>query len=210
MARDHGRPAPNAGTVCPKCGSTLAAEAILCVSCGFHLGHGRVLKTRDAALDARNAPKDPTRIWLYAALGTVVLGAVVLGAVIWIASRPPSIIGKWTGHAAFDFHGLPVITDDISLTFRKDGTVACSDGTSGPYSIEGDVIQIRLEKHDGGDVSISFDSKFKIERNWLTIDEYPFSPRPMSFHREENPTIEAPSGRFFPSPTATFPTGRRP
>jgi hypothetical protein len=187
----------------------MPAEAILCVNCGFHLGHGRVLKTRDAALDGRNQSKDPTRIWLYAALGTLVLGALVLGAVIWIASRPPSIIGKWTGHAAFDFHGLPVITDDISLTFRKDGTVTCSDGTSGPYSIKGDVIQMTLEKNDGGTVSISFDSKFKIERNWLTIEKYPFAPRPVSFQREENPTIEAPSGSFLPGPSGAFPTGRR-
>jgi len=210
MGRDQRRTAAKAGTACPKCGSTLPAEAVLCVNCGFHRVHGRVLKTRDAALDARNQPPDPTRIWLYAAGGSAVLGAVVLGAVIWFASRPPSIIGKWTGHAAFDFHGLPVITDDISLTFRRDGTVICSDGTSGPYSIKGDVIQMSLEQHDAGDVSISFDSKFKIERNWLTIEKYPFSPRPMSFHREEDPTIEAPSARFLPGPSSTFPTGRRP
>jgi len=209
MGGDQRRPATKRGAACPKCGAKLAAEAILCVNCGFHRVHGRVLKTRDAALDAHDQPPDPTRIWLFAAGVTAMIGVAVVGAVILIASRPPSILGKWTGHAASDFHGLPVIGDDISLTFRKDGTVTCSDGSSGAYVAKGDVIKMRLENHDEGDVSISFDSKFKIERNWLTIEKFPGSSRPMSFLKEENPTIEAPPGPFIPAAPGTFPTGRR-
>jgi hypothetical protein len=209
MRQEQRRPPAGKQTPCPICGSILAAEAILCVDCGYHLGHGRVLKTRDAAAEARDQPPDPTRLWLHAALGTAALGVIVVGAVIWLASRPPAIIGKWTGHAAFDFHGLPVISDDLSLTFRSNGTVLCSDGSSGPYSIKGNVIRMRLGKKDRGDIGIAFDSKFKIERNWLTIERYPLSPKPMSFRKEENATIDAPIGGFLQDPRGGFPIGKR-
>src|SRR6516165_8036734 len=127
--------AARAGRACPKCGEHLPAEAILCVSCGFHLVHGRVLKTKDQADLAREQPRDPSRIWLIAAFCAAAFGATVIGGAILFASRPESIVGKWTGHAAFEFRGLPVIGDDISLTFHENGIVTCSDGTAGPYAI---------------------------------------------------------------------------
>ncbi len=172
---------------CPKCGSALAPEAVLCVSCGYHLGHGRVLKSLDAR--TREGPADPARKRL-AAGGTVALGVGLLAFVgvlaflFWLSSGPPSIIGTWTGHAVFEISGRTIKTKDISLTFNKDGTVSCSDGTAGTYSIKGDRLAIKLERHDGANVSIGFDSKFTLERNFLTIEEYPFAPKPVTFQRE--------------------------
>ena len=208
MGREGRSLASKAGTYCPGCGATLRSEAILCVNCGFHLVHRRVLRTRDPAADARDRPRDPTRIWLFAAFAIAAVGAVVVGGAVLFAMRPESIIGKWTGHPTSDFHGLPVIGDDISLSFGSDGVVTCSDGTSGRYAIKGDSIVIRLVKPNEDDSGIAFVSKFKIEHGWLTIDEYPLSPKPMSFRREDDSMIEAPSGRFLPSPSPTLPTGR--
>jgi len=208
MSREAYQPTAKARLACPKCGAALTAEAVLCVDCGYHLGHGKVLKTTDAREEARDQPRDPTRVWLFAAFGTAAVGAVVIGAAILVASQPPSIIGRWTGHASSEFHGLPVIGDEISLTFGSDRIVTSSDGASGRYAIKGNSIAMRLEKPGRGEGSYAFESKFKIERNWLTIENFPLSPKPMSFRREEDSTIEAPPGRFFPGPARTPAAGR--
>ena len=34
-----------AGNVCPNCGKPMAADAVLCIECGFHTGMGKVIST---------------------------------------------------------------------------------------------------------------------------------------------------------------------
>ena len=103
----------------------------------------------------------------------------------------------------FELNGRTVKTKDISLTFNKDGTASCSDGTAGTYSIKGDRLEVKLERHDGANVLIGFDSKFTLERNFLTIEQYSFPPKPVTFHRSNRVRLEAftfplPSSRAFP------------
>jgi hypothetical protein len=159
----------------------MAPEAVLCVDCGYHTGHGRVVRSHESS-PAESS--DPDRKWLYAAGGTAAFGVVLVGLLIWWTSGPPSIVGTWTGRAVIKVGDKVGYTDPVSLTFRKDGTVSCSDGTAGDYSIQGDTLRVRLEKHDGANVSIGFESKFSLDSHMLTIDKYPFAPDPMHFYRE--------------------------
>lgn len=72
---------------CPKCGESMAAQAVLCVSCGFNLQSGQTLKGTSAR---KSAMADKVRK-LASGAGTYLLGCllsgigVLIGAGIWFA-----------------------------------------------------------------------------------------------------------------------------
>jgi hypothetical protein len=65
---------PTGATACPSCGAALAADAVLCIGCGFDQRLGRRRRTRKKRLDLRwtAGPSLPTR-WLQLGLSVFLL-----------------------------------------------------------------------------------------------------------------------------------------